>query len=76
MSEDAILWISIGGVLVLAVLSIVLSNYLSARSNQRRANRMMKDMKEGKYDRNKKYFGNQGGWETDEYSDTTDAPPK
>jgi hypothetical protein len=76
MSEDAIIWISIGGVIAVVVLIIVLSNYLNDRSNQRRANRMMKDMAEGKYDKNKKYFGNQGGWETDEYSDTTNAPPR
>lgn len=76
MSENVLLFVCIGGVLVLVVLIIVLANYLTARSNQRRADRMMKDIAEGKYDKNKKYFGNQGGWETDEYSDTTNAPPK
>lgn len=76
MSENVILGLCIGGVLVLAVLIIVVANYLNDRANQRRADRMMKDMAEGKYDKSKKYFGDQGGWEPDEYSDTTNAPPK
>lgn len=76
MSDDVILWLSIGGVLVGAVLIIVVSNFLSARSNQRRADRMMRDMANGTYDKRKKYLGDQGSWETDEYSDTTNAPPK
>ena len=63
MSEDTIIWVSIGGVLVLAVLIIVLANWLTARGNQRRADRMMRDIKNGTYDPNKKYMGNQGGWE-------------
>lgn len=66
MSEDAILWICIGGLLVLVVLIIVLGNWLGARNNQKRAERMMRDMKNGTYDPNKKYFGNQGGWEAGE----------
>jgi hypothetical protein len=65
-----------GGVIVFAVLIIVVANRLTARSNQRRADRMMKDMKNGTYNPDKKYFGNQGGWDTDEYTDTTNAPPR
>lgn len=76
MSEDAVVWLCIGGVLVVVVLIIVLSNYLNGRANQRRADRMMKEKAEGKYEPGKKYFGDQGGWETDEYTDTTNAPPK
>lgn len=76
MSENMFWLVCIGGVLVVVVVIIVLGNYLSDRANQRRADRMMKDRKEGKYDPNKKYLGNQGGWQPDEYSDTTNAPPK
>ena len=63
MSEDTIVWVSIGGLLVLVVLIIVVANWLTARNNQKRADRMMRDMKNGTYDPNKKYMGNQGGWE-------------
>lgn len=63
MSEDTIVWVSIGGILVLVVLIVILANWLTARGNQRRANKMMKDTKNGTYDPNKKYMGNQGGWE-------------
>lgn len=76
MSEDTLVWVCIGGVALLAVVVIVLANYLSTLSDQRRADRMMKAKQEGKYDKNNKYFGDQGGWETDEYTDTTNAPPK
>lgn len=76
MSETVFWVVCFGGVLVVVVLIIVLGNYLNDRANQRRADRMMKDMKEGKYDPEKKYFGDQGGWQTDEYTDTTNAPPK
>lgn len=76
MTDDTILWISIGSVAVGAVAIIVLANYLSARSNQRRADKMMRAKADGTYDKSKKYMGDQGSWETDEYSDTTNAPPK
>lgn len=76
MSENTILFLCIGGVIVGAAGIVALANFLDARANQRRANRMFKDMQEGKYDKNKKYFGDQGGWEPDEYTDTTNAPPK
>lgn len=76
MSDDTIVWVIIGGVAVVAVLIIVAANYFTARSNQKRADRMMRDVKDGTYNKNKKYSGNQGGWETDAYSDTTNAPPK
>jgi hypothetical protein len=76
MSDNPMLWISIGGAAVGAALIIALTNYLSNKSNQRRASRMQKDINEGKYDKAKKYFGDQGKWQTDEYSDSTNAPPK
>ncbi|WP_430406317.1 hypothetical protein [Fluviicola sp.] len=63
MSEDTIVWLCIGGFVILAVVIIILANWLTARGNQRRANKMMKDMKDGTYDPNKKYMGNQGSWE-------------
>lgn len=76
MSEDTLLYLCIGGVIVFAVLVIVVAGWLGRRSNQRRADRMMKDIKNGTHNPDKKYFGNQGAWETDEYSDTTNAPPR
>ncbi len=76
MSEDAIIWISIAGVGVLAALIVALANYFTIRSQQRRGKQMMKNITDGKYDKSKKHFGDQGGWETDEYTDTTNAPPK
>ncbi len=76
MSENTLLYLCIGGVIVLAVLVIVVAGWLGRRSNQRRADRMMKDMKNGTYNPDKKYSGKQGGWETDEYTDTTNAPPR
>lgn len=76
MSENTVLWICIGGVIVFAVLIIVLANWLTARNNQKRADRMMRDIKNGTYDPNKKYFGNQGGWSDDAYTDTTNHPPR
>nr|WP_294860558.1 hypothetical protein [uncultured Fluviicola sp.] len=63
MSEETIIWISAGGLLALVVLIVVLANWLTARNNQKLADRMMRDMKDGTYDPNKKYMGNQGGWE-------------
>lgn len=63
MSEDTVVWVSIGGLLVLVVLIVILANWLTARGNQRRADKMMRDLKNGTYDPNKKYMGNQGGWE-------------
>jgi len=63
MSEDTIIWICVGGVVVLAILIIFVGNWLTARNNQKRADRMMKAMKDGTYDPSKKYMGNQGGWE-------------
>lgn len=76
MSEDAIVWTSIGGIAVLVVLIIVLANWLSARGNQRRANKMMRDQKNGTYDPKKKYMGNQGGWSADDdpYSHNDNRP--
>jgi hypothetical protein len=76
MSEDTLVMVCIGGVIVVAVIIIVLANFLSNRSHQRRAQKMKRDMDNGTYDPNKKYFGNQGGWEPDEFTDTTNAPPK
>lgn len=76
MSEDTLLYLCIGGVVVLAVIIIVVANWLGNRSNQRRAERMMQDKKNGTYNSDKKYLGNQGGWEADEYTDTTNAPPR
>jgi len=76
MSEDVILWLSIGGVVVVAALIVALSNYLNRKSNDRRARRMQRNIANGTYDKNAKYFGDQGKWETDAYSDTTHAPPK
>lgn len=66
MSENTILFICIGGVIVLAAGIIVLANWLTARSNQRRADKMMKAIKNGTYDPKKKYMGNQGGWEAND----------
>ena len=63
MSEDTIVWICVGGVIVLAILIVLVANWLTARNNQNRADRMMKAMKDGTYNPNKKYMGNQGGWE-------------
>ena len=63
MSENTIIWLCIGGVILFAVLVVVLANYLTARNNQKRADKMMKAIKNGTYDPKKKYMGNQGGWE-------------
>lgn len=75
MSENTLLFVCIGGIIVLAAAIILLGNYLSDRSNKRRAQKMQQDIENGTYDKNKKYMGNQGGWETDGTSDTTNAPP-
>ena len=37
MSENTIIWLCIGGVILFAVLVVVLANYLTARNNQKRA---------------------------------------
>jgi hypothetical protein len=66
MSENTIVLVCIGGVIVVAVLIIVVANRLTARNNQKRADRLMKAMRDGTYDPKKKYMGNQGGWEPGE----------
>lgn len=76
MSSDAWVWVISGGLIVLIIGMVVLANWLTARNNQKRADRMMRDMKNGTYDPNKKYFGNQGGWSDDAYTDTTNHPPR
>ncbi|WP_343631239.1 hypothetical protein [Fluviicola sp.] len=63
MNESTLVWICIGGLIIAAALIVVLANWLAARGNQRRADRMMRDIKNGTYDPDKKYMGNQGGWE-------------
>ena len=68
--------VCIGGVLFAAVSVIALANFLSDRSNQRRAQKMMRDKANGAYDARKKYLGDQGHWQTDAYTDTSNAPPK
>lgn len=73
MNENVFWIICFGGVLVAIIFLIVLANWLTARANQRRADKMMKDRKNGKYNPDKKYFGNQGNWEPGEgASDGTD----
>lgn len=76
MSSDTLVWVISAGLIVLVIGIIVLANWLTARNNQKRADRMMKAMKDGTYDPNKKYMGNQGGWSDDAYTDTTNHPPR
>lgn len=63
MSDTALFWTIMVSLVGGIVLIIVLANWLSARSNQRRANKMMKAKKNGTYDPKKNYMGKQGGWE-------------
>jgi hypothetical protein len=63
MSENTVFWICFGGVIVLVILIIAVGNWIGSRTNQRRADRLFRDIDNGTYDPNKKYMGNQGGWE-------------
>jgi len=75
MSEDTLLIICIVGTIVSIILIIVIANYLDIFFKKKKSMQFKKDIENGTYNKNKNYFGNQGKWETDEYSDNTNAPP-
>lgn len=63
MSEDMLIYLCIGGVVVLAVLVILLANWADNRRKKKMGKKLMEDQAKGNYDPAKKYFGDQGKWE-------------